>query len=85
MTKYNFDAEMDLLAQKIPGFYDDESSRHISLDYRMVWLGIKLNACKHVFGTHDIPKIATDEHIEQMKQYMRDEIASFPDMNKEEE
>ena len=78
MINYNFDAEMDLLAQKIPGFYDDEESRHINIDYRVTWIGIKMRACKEIFGTHDIPKIATEEHIEQMKQYMREEIAKFP-------
>ena len=79
MTNYNFDAEMDLLAKKFSGFYDDEASRHISVDYRVTWFGIKLHACQKVFGVNDIPKIATEEHIEQMKQYMREEIATFPD------
>ena len=80
---YNFDAEMDLLAQKIPDLYDDEASRHIRTVYRITWLGIKLHACQKVFGTIEIPKIATEEHIEQMKQYMREEIAEFPDPKEE--
>jgi len=79
MDNYNFDAEMDLLAQKIPNLYDDEPTRHIRTDYRIDWLGIKMRACRKVFGVNDIPKIATEEHIEQMKQYMREDIAKYPD------
>ena len=79
MTNYNFDEEMDLLAQKIPGFYDDEAARHIRLEYRVTWMGIKMRACNKVFGVSTIPTIATDEHIAQMKQYIRDEIATYPD------
>lgn len=78
MNNYNFDAEMDLLAQKIPNLYDDEPARHIRTEYRVTWIGIKIRACQKVFGTVDIPSIATEEHIEQMKQYMREEIATFP-------
>lgn len=81
---YNFDAEMDLLAQKIPDLYDDEASRHIRTEYRVTWFGIRIHACQKVFGINDIPKIATEEHIEQVKQYMREEIASLPDPEEEE-
>lgn len=83
MNNYNFDAEMDLLAQKIPELYDDEASRHIRVEYRVTWFGIKMRACEKVFGVTDIPKIATEEHIELMKQYMREEIAKFPDPKEE--
>lgn len=82
-NNYNFDAEMDLLAQKIPGLYDDEASRQIRTVYRTTWLGIKFHACRKVFGTVEIPIIATEEHIEQMKQYIREEIAEFPDPKEE--
>ena len=84
MTNYNFDAEMDLLAKKIPDLYDDEATRHIRTEYRITWIGIRMRACEKVFGVTDIPKIATEEHIEQMKQYMREDIATFPDPKEEE-
>lgn len=86
MTDYNFDAEMDLLAKKIPDFYDDPASRYIRPEFRVTWIGIKMRACEKVFGISYIPiKIATEEHIEQMKQYMREEIAEFPDLHLDEE
>lgn len=81
MNDYNFDAEMDLLAQKIPDLYEEESTRHIRIPYRVTWIGIRMRACEKVFGTTTIPKIATEEHIELMKQYMREEISKFPDPN----
>lgn len=81
---YNFDDEMDLLAKKIPDLYDDEATRHIRTEYRITWIGIRMRACEKVFGVTDIPKIATEEHIEQMKQYMREDIATFPDPKEEE-
>lgn len=79
MIEYNFDEEMDLLAEKIPDFYDDVSARSIRLEYRMTWMGIKLHACEKIFGTSDIPKIATEEHIRLLKEDIRAQIAAFPD------
>ena len=85
MANYNFDAEMDLLAEKIPDFYEDTAVRRIRTEYRMTWIGIKIRAVEKVFGTSDIPKIATEEHISQVKELIRKGIESFPDLNEETE
>lgn len=75
----NFDEEMDLLAEKIPDFYDDVAARSIRLEYRMTWIGIKMRACEKIFGVSDIPKIATEEHIQMLKEEIRRLISEYPD------
>lgn len=79
MIEYNFDEEMDLLAEKLPGFYEDPASRTIAIPYRITWYTIRVKACQEVFGTDTIPKIATEEHIQMVKTVMRRLIAEFPD------
>lgn len=79
MVEYNFDDEMDLLAEKIPGFYEDVAARKIATPYRVTWIGIRMNACIEVFGVDSIPKIATEEHIQMVKEVMRRLISEFPD------
>ena len=79
MIEYNFDEEMDMLAEKLPGFYEDVSSRQIALPYRITWIGIRMKACTAVFGVDTIPKIATEEHIQMVKEEMRKQIEKFPD------
>ena len=85
MVEYNFDAEIDLLATKIPGFYEDAAARQIAIPYRVTWIGIRMRALNKVFGIDAIPKIATEEHIQQVKAAMREEIESFPDIGEETE
>lgn len=85
MIEYNFDEEMDLLAEKIPGFYDDVAARHIALPYRIEWIGIKTRAIEEVFGTSDIPKIATEDHIRILKETLRRIIEAYPDLNPKDE
>jgi hypothetical protein len=79
MVEYNFDEEMDLLAEKIPGFYEDSAARKIALPYRVTWFGIRMRACNEIFGVDSVPKIATEEHIQMVKDVMRRIIAEFPD------
>ena len=85
MPEYNFDAELDLLATKIPGFYEDTASRTIALPYRVTWWGIRMRALNKIFGVDTIPKIATEEHIEQVKELMREEINKLPYLGEETE
>ena len=85
MPEYNFDEEMDLLATKLPGFYEDASARKIALPYRVTWMGIRMKALMDIFGVDTVPKIATIEHIQQVKEKMREAINAFPDVGEETE
>ena len=85
MPEYNFDAEMDLLATKLPGFYEDAAARKIALPYRVTWMGIRMRALTYVFGVDAVPKIATAEHIQLVKEKMREEINTYPDIGEETE
>jgi len=85
MAEYNFDAEMDMLAEKLPGFYEDAAARKIATPYRVTWFGIRMRACEEVFGVDSIPKIATEEHIQMVKESMRRQIEAFPDPDAVEE
>lgn len=79
MIEYNFDEEMDLLAEKLPGFYEDAAARKIAIPYRVTWISIRMRACEEVFGVDSVPKIATEEHIQMVKEAMRRQIEAFPD------
>lgn len=81
MPEYNFDEEMDLLATKLPNFYEDAAARKIKLEYRVTWMGIRRRALMDVFGVDAVPKIATEEHIRMVKDKMRDIIETYPDIS----
>lgn len=85
MPEYNFDEEMDLLATKLPGFYEDAAARRIRLEYRVTWMGIRRKALMEVFGVDTVPKIATEEHIRMVKDKMREIIETYPDISEETE
>ena len=85
MREYNFDNELDLLATKLPNFYEDAAARKIKLEYRVTWMGIRRRALMDVFGVDAVPKIATEEHIQMVKDKMREIIGTYPDVGEETE
>ena len=69
-----FDAEKDYMASKVPDLYEYPEDRIISGKYRNLWKVMLVDSIREVFGTHSIPKIATEEHIQQVKAILRSRI-----------